>query len=211
MPPSKSTRFTIRIATELHTGFKAYAQRMNTSMSEVMTEHIESLRHTDSDVHTPDAHPSEPLTTVNSLDLLHHLDGSSRQQSPSKPQLSRVLVQLTVHRKCRGRCPANACESFKGLLVSRPPKMFVPDLGARIEQPNLLSCQWVNARRLVRLCQIARGTCQSAIGQIIASPFGRRDDVFKVEAITCGTLRCMAIFTNTTRPFFHLCSECVAR
>jgi uncharacterized protein YoxC len=59
---SKSTGGQVCIATELPTGLKAYAQRMNISMSEVMTEYIESLRHTDSDVHTPDAHPSEPLT-----------------------------------------------------------------------------------------------------------------------------------------------------
>jgi exonuclease VII large subunit len=45
MNPSKTPRFTIRINPELHEWFKAYASRMNTSMSELVIEYIGKLRH----------------------------------------------------------------------------------------------------------------------------------------------------------------------
>lgn len=45
MNPSSSPRFTIRMNPFLHEWFKAYASRMNTSMSELVIEYLENLRH----------------------------------------------------------------------------------------------------------------------------------------------------------------------
>ncbi|MBI1925988.1 hypothetical protein HYR99_17265 [Candidatus Poribacteria bacterium] len=45
MNASSSPRFTVRMDRVLHEWFKAYASRMNTSMSELVIEYIENLRH----------------------------------------------------------------------------------------------------------------------------------------------------------------------
>jgi uncharacterized protein (DUF3084 family) len=54
MNAPNNPRFTIRMDPKLHQWFKAYAQRMNTSMSTLVTEYIESLQQ-------PQASPSDEV------------------------------------------------------------------------------------------------------------------------------------------------------
>ena len=61
MDKQKDTRLIIRINTNLHQWFKAYAQRMHTTMSTLVIESIQELRNPQESQSTIDNQSSEPV------------------------------------------------------------------------------------------------------------------------------------------------------
>ena len=126
-----------------------------------------------------------------------------RKPARLKPESPGLLKEFVIHAQGLHRRSSGSGSSRDRLLIIRPAKMSFPDLCARVEESNLRSSSRVDAPRLVRFRQIARGAGQSPIARRIGAALCLRNDVFEVKPIAADTLRCVTVFAAATGAFFH--------
>ena len=89
-------RFTIRIREDLHEWFKVYAQKLNTSMSTLMTQYLESLRDGNSSVQQGAEQTDEQIKRVG-FEIAHLnelLEEKTDQAQYLREQLGRTHQSL---------------------------------------------------------------------------------------------------------------------
>src|SRR5437762_1672013 len=108
-----------------------------------------------------------------------------------------------MHLKDRNGYSTDGGQAQNGSRLPLNPKVFVPPIPARVEQPDHFLGDLVSALDLIGLVEVARAARQRAIRFVVRTISRRRDDVLNFEDKIENRFWSPAILTAMATPLGH--------
>ena len=117
--------------------------------------------------------------------------------------MGRFSSKLAVHIQCYNCRSPDRSSSDDGVSISRPTKVILPLLHARIEERHVGASHGINSLYFISFSQVTRCAGKSSVKWEMRTTIRSWKDVVEVKTVTADILWRAAILTPPIRTLFH--------